>query len=157
MSAARRRLKEVEARAHQAKQTQAKGKLGEALAAIEAVVSQGSTSSNDHGALSLLLHVYAKHPPKKASLSLEALRAIGAETEPREQLDRKKKALLKAQRDYHPDRNAAMVRATLDHTPEEWEVLCLTICQQLALTYDRLYKGERELLSSMSGGSSRFF
>ena len=110
-----------------------------------------STDDDVHGALALMLHVYAKHPPKKASHSLEALRDIGAEANAKKQLERKKKALLKAQRDYHPDRNAAMVRETLDHTPEEWEVLCLTICQQLALTYDRLYKGERELLDSISG------
>ena len=54
-----------------------------------------------------------------------------------------RKALLKAQRDYHPDRNQNMVRDTLGCSPEEWEVLCLTICQQLALAYDKLYKHER--------------
>ena len=38
-----------------------------------------------------------------------------------------------------------MVRETLGCSPEEWEVLCLAICQQLALAYDKLYKGERGL------------
>ena len=92
--------------------------------------------------------MYERHPPKKPSVTLEALRSIDAD-EPERQLVRKKKALLKAQRDYHPDRNAGTVRETLDHSPEEWEVLCLTICQQLAVTYDRLYKGERALLDSI--------
>ena len=51
-----------------------------------------------------------------------------------------RKAMLKAQRDYHPDRNVDMVRETLGCSPEEWEVLCLAICQQLALAYDKIYK-----------------
>ena len=87
--------------------------------------------------------MYAKPPPKKGTLSVQALRDIEDEADPAKRLDRKKKALLKAQRDFHPDRNAGMVRETLDHSPEEWEVLCLAICQQLALAYDRLFKGER--------------
>ena len=57
-----------------------------------------------------------------------------------------KKALLKAQRDYHPDRNAGQVRSTLAlELPEEWEVLCKAICQQLAIAYDRLYKPVHEV------------
>ena len=54
-----------------------------------------------------------------------------------------KKALLKAQRDYHPDRNADTVRSSLGCSPEEWEVLSLAICQQLARVYDKLHKGPR--------------
>lgn len=57
----------------------------------------------------------------------------------------KKKVLLHAQRDYHPDRNQGMARETLSYSPMEWEVVCLTVCQQLALTYDKLYKGARRL------------
>ena len=40
------------------------------------------------------------------------------------------------------------MRETLDHSPEECEVLSLSICQQFALTYDRLYKGERRFSES---------
>ena len=57
----------------------------------------------------------------------------------------KKKVLLHAQRDYHPDRNQGMARETLSYSPMEWEVICLTVCQQLALTYDKLFKGARKL------------
>ena len=93
-----------------------------------------------------------QHPPKKGSFTLDALNELGAEDTAgsggREALARRlaamKKVLLKAQRDYHPDRNQGMVRETLNYSPQEWEVICLTICQQLALAYDRLYKGERE-------------
>ena len=55
-----------------------------------------------------------------------------------------KKALLKAQRDYHPDRNADVgTRDSLGCSPEEWEVLSLAISQSLSLVYDRLHKGPR--------------
>jgi hypothetical protein len=148
LSSAMRRLKELDGTVHRTKQAQATGKLGKDLAAIEEIVSAAATAkANDHGALALLLHVYSRHPPKRPTVTLEALREIGRE-EPQKQLDKKKKALLKAQRDYHPDRNQGKVRETLDLDPEEWEVLCLSICQQLALAYDRLYKGERGLDAS---------
>ena len=57
----------------------------------------------------------------------------------------KKKVLLHAQRDYLPDGNQGMARETLSYSPMEWEVICLTVCQQLALTYDKLVKGARKL------------
>ena len=38
-----------------------------------------------------------------------------------------------------------MARETLSYSPMEWEVICLTVCQQLALTYDKLFKGARKL------------
>ena len=139
LSAAGRRLKELEERCHVALRQDAKGRLAEAISHIEMSVAKGGDESENHGALSLLLYIYDKHPPKKASLTLERL----GEMAPTE-LEAIKKALLKAQRDYHPDRNQGMLRETLGHSPEEWEVLCLTICQQLALVYDKLYKGVRE-------------
>ena len=138
LSAAERRLKEVESRAEAALRSAAKGRVAEEIAAIERTVSKGE-DAKDRGALALLQLAYDKHPPTKASLALADLQAMDAS-----QLGPIKKALLKAQRDYHPDRNTGTVRETLGRSPEEWEVLCLTICQQLALVYDGLYKGERE-------------
>ena len=137
LSAAERRLKEVESRAEAALRSAAKGRMAEELAAIEATVSKGGDLA-DRGALALLQLVYDKHPPKKASVSLASLQALDAS-----QHGPIKKALLQAQRDYHPDRNTGTVRETLDRNPAEWEVLCLTICQQLALVYDALFKGDR--------------
>ena len=148
VSAARRRLHELEESAHRAKTAQATGRLAKALAAVEAILERAPSDAVERAALTLLLHVYSKHPPQQGgSLSVEALREIEA-AEPGAQPRRVQKALLKGQRDYHPDRNAGVVRATLGLSPEEWEVLCLTICQQLALAYDKLVKGDRERHSS---------
>ena len=47
------------------------------------------------------------------------------------------------------------MRDTLSLDPEEWEVLCLSICQQLALAYDHVYKGERNLMRESWSGSLR--
>ena len=118
----------------------------------------------------LQLYVYEKHPPKHPSFTLEYLRKLdrgelpptggdaaegstAAAEEAQESasdmaarlLATKKKVLLKAQRDYHPDRNTGMARETLSYSPMEWEVVCLTVCQQLALVYDKLFKGARKL------------
>ena len=60
-----------------------------------------------------------------------------------------------AQRDYHPDRNAGVARASLDRSSEEWEVLCLGIAQQLAIAKDGLTKKERRVLSSKLSWSSK--
>ena len=137
----RRRLNKVEETVHKVAVTKAKKKLGEALTAIERIASANTKETSN--ALALLQHVYAKHPPKKPSLSQKAIRNINDEPDANKKRDRIRKALLKAQRDYHPDHNTGMVRQTLDQTSEEWEVLSLTICQQLALTYDRNFKGKR--------------
>jgi hypothetical protein len=53
------------------------------------------------GVQPLLLHVYEKHPPCKPTLTLERLRGVSPEV-----VGEWKKVLLKAQRDYHPDRNS---------------------------------------------------
>ena len=165
LSAARRRLRGVEERAEVAKRMAAKSELSASIRAIEGAgkvkverfkgsASQASRqASRRDAALSLLLHVYENHPPKKASHTSDALKELlggggageGAAADDGKRLQAMKKVLLKAQRDYHPDRNQGMVRQTLNYSPQEWEVICLTICQQLALAYDRLYKGEREL------------
>jgi hypothetical protein len=155
--AARRRLAELEGRVHRAKQERATGRLGEAISTLEGLVVDraDSAGASDHGALRLLLHVYSRHPPKKPTITLETLRGIGAEKGTAAEagggghrLERTKKALLKAQRDYHPDRNRADqvgVRETLGlHSSEEWEVLCLHICQQAGRAYE-LLKGARDM------------
>jgi len=140
LNPARRRLKQLEERLHARMTQQVRGKLGDTLAAIDAAAKQGSSPSAR--AVSLLVHVYRTHPPKTASVNQAALDALleagGSQSAPL------KKALLKAQRDYHPDRNKDLLRATLDINPEEWEVLSSAICQQLTTAYDRVFKGERE-------------
>ena len=131
LNPARRRLRELESRAHAARAGAANTKLAPVLAAIEAAAQEG--------AVSLLQHVYRVHPPKSASLSADVLAGL-----PSESGGKLKKALLKAQRDYHPDRNQDMVRDTLGYDPEEWEVLSANICQHLSGAYDSGFKGERE-------------
>lgn len=127
---AQRRLREAEA-ARQA--GGARSRLRETLEQVEAA----STQSENDGGQALLLYVYEKHPPKRPTLSVAELRAMEDEGKLR-------KALLKAQRDYHPDRNQGALRETLQLDPDEWEVLCMTIYQQLATAHDRS-KGAREL------------
>ena len=94
-----------------------------------------------HGAIALLEHVYSKHPPKKASMTVEAIHDLRAELHPKTALAKKKKALLKAQRDYHPDRNAS---GTL-----RWQELSLEISQQLADKSSSLFRPECELDGDM--------
>ena len=146
LNPARRRLKELEALAQKAKLDRAKGKLAQTIAAVEAAAQ---AAVDEGGApASLLLHVYEKHPPTTPSLELDALRALmpsngagpgGAAPSS----SAVKKAYLKAQRDYHPDRNVGNPRDTFGYGPEEWEALSSAICQQLSRTYDQLFKGER--------------
>ena len=111
----------------------------EGLAAIQAAVGAEATVD---GAAALLRYVYTSHPPKKPTLTPEALAGLtdGSKSSASANV---KKALLKAQRDYHPDRNQDMVRETLGCSQEEWEVLSSAICQELASAYDVLFKGER--------------
>lgn len=150
ISSAQRRLRDLEELVRVTRQTEAESRLRTSLKAIEALVRQSaSDETGDHGALSLLLHVYANHPPKKPSFTLEQLKKMrgsgDGEASAQAASDQVRKALLKAQRDYHPDRNVGTMRETLEYSSEEWEVLCKTICQQLSLANDRMFKGERSL------------
>ena len=118
---------------------------------LHAVEAAAAKATRDLGA-GLLLHVYRTHPPTKPSLAISELESLvaaaGAAAAGRVDASAQqalKKALLKAQRDFHPDRNADVVRGTLGYAPEEWEVLALAICQQLAQAYDRIHKGGRVL------------
>ena len=63
--------------------------------------------------------------------------------------------LLHAQRDYHPDRNQGQEREDLvpPLTAQEWKIISLTIIQQLALIYDKIFKGARKL--EREGGSRK--
>ena len=116
-----------------------KGKFSETISAVEAAAE---AAVEDGAAVSLLLHVYGTHPPMSPSFDLEALRNLN---DGKASVSAVKKAYLKAQRDYHPDRNQGNPRDTFGYDPEEWEALCNAICQQLSRTYDRLYKGERAI------------
>ena len=146
---ANRRLREAEGRVKKEELDGAKGRLRETVQAIEA---HTSGVGKDYGA-SLLLHVYTIHPPKRPTVLVDDLRLLlfpakkqEGEAEGDGEAARKstlKKMMLKAQRDYHPDRNQATTRETLGRSQEEWEVLCIAICQQLARAYDGLYKGTR--------------
>ena len=95
------------------------------------------------------LYVYENHPPKKPTYTLDQLRAIeegrseagqGAEKGEEEEeqgdvqdspadkakrvLAAKKRMLLHAQRDYHPDRNQGMLRETLNYSPQNARSRC---------------------------------
>jgi hypothetical protein len=134
VSEARRRLREAQTLVDERAKVGARDRMGAQLADIDAAARR---ATDPDGGLELLRYVYRHHPPKKRSLTNEQLRDLqGSEAT--------RRALLKAQRDYHPDRNAALVRETLNCSSDEWEVLCLAICQHLAQIYDRFYKGERE-------------
>ena len=137
---ARRRLRELVAQAEAAERGVARSQLSDTLMAIEqrGVAVKGKHEAKVRGAAALLCYVYERHPPKKPSYALDKLKALDGDGE-------MKKILLGAQRDYHPDRNEGMVRETLNYSPQEWEVVCLTICQQLALAYDKVYKAQRSL------------
>ena len=135
-------------------QVVASSRVQSELSAVEAAAAK---ATRDLGS-GLLLHVYRTHPPPKPSLAISELESLAAAaggaaagtTSAAGRVDASvqhalKKRLLKAQRDFHPDRNADVVRGTLGYAPEEWEVLALSICQQLAHAYDRIHKGGRTL------------
>lgn len=135
VSEAKRRLREAEALEQQRKRSGAVAQMSGAIAAVDAAADAAHGTS---GACAFLRFAYGLHPPKHPSMNAEALDALDATRSA--QL---RKALLKAQKDYHPDRNKALVRETLNYSEEEWEVLSLAICQHLAHIYDQVYKGER--------------
>ena len=139
LNPARRRLKEVAAKMQKAKVDKAKGKFAQIIGAIDAAAE---AAVEDGVAASLLLHVYEAHPPMKPSFDTDYIKTL---LDGKAAVSQVKKAYIKAQRDYHPDRNTGNPRDTFGYDPEEWEALCNAICQQLSRTYDRLYKGERDM------------
>ena len=97
-----------------------------------------------NGALNLLLYVYENIPPKKPSLTIDGLKLLNANDA--NDLEKIMKTLVKAQRDYMPDKNKDE-NPDLGFNSEQWHVLCTAIFKQLSLVYTTL-KGEREMEES---------
>ena len=142
--------KQLRRRAAETHRQAARSKLRETTSAIERLRSNKRSAA--FGARGLLLYVYERHPPKQPSFTLERLRELldaspsgAGEDAPAQPELSLQKILLKAQRDYHPDRNRATPRETLSYSPMEWEVICLCICQEIAHAYDKLFKSARAL------------
>ena len=92
------------------------------------------------GAKTLVEQAYRRHPPNRRTVSDQEIERAKTDAQ-------WKKVLLKAQRDYHPDRNqgrdAVPTFATsgaLKYSVLEWEMLSNSICQRLTLKYDSLFK-----------------
>jgi len=92
------------------------------------------------GAKTLVEQVYRRHPPARRTVSEQEIERAKTDAQ-------WKKVLLKAQRDYHPDRNQGRdcvptftSSGALKYSVLEWEMLSNSICQQLTLKYDSLFK-----------------
>ena len=93
-----------------------------------------------HGAKTLIEQIYLKHPPKRRTVTDEEIGRAKTDAH-------WKKILLKAQRDYHPDRNQGR-----EHVPThestgalrygvlEWQMLSNAICQRLTIKFDKMFK-----------------
>jgi hypothetical protein len=102
-------------------------KLKPELTAMEAAVS--SFEGRNYSAYALLVHLYAKHPPKCENFSFEA------NSLDRDVSEDVKKAVLKATTYYHPDRKSNKTAGI------EWLILCEEITKTLNNVYCR-WKGD---------------
>ena len=120
---------------------------------LHAVEAAAAKATRDLGA-GLLLHVYRTHPPTKPSLAISELESLvaaaGAAAAGRVDASAQqalKKALLKAQRDFHPDRNQGREHVptfestgALKYGVLEWQMLSNAICQRLTIKFDKMFK-----------------
>ena len=165
-----RKLRDYEEELEKKSKEETRSRLRHVSQAIEKTFKPVKNENNVDTAFRGLLHVYEKYPPKEPTYTLDQIRQAqnppslhASLSETQESINdgkgykmeaRKsalKRMLLHAQRDYHPDRNQGTERDDLE--PLEWETISLTITQQLAQIYDKIFKGARKLEGE--GGSRK--
>ena len=92
------------------------------------------------GAKTLIEQIYLKHPPKRRTVADEEIGRAKTDAH-------WKKILLKAQRDFHPDRNQGREHVptfestgALKYGVLEWQMLSNAICQRLTIKFDKMFK-----------------
>lgn len=143
ISLMRRQRTSAEKTEHQNELERTRNKFSAEIKLIErsaaAVTPEGN--NNFQNAVEMLKMVYSKYPPPTSTITLESLYDEDA-------AQFLKKTLLKAQRDYHDDKNQGL--SIEGYTPTEWEVLRTAILQSLTLVYKIIFKSNNTM--ELDGG-----